>query len=303
MLAYRGAVARGDAAEAAAGAQRLDDLLRRADEALDAGRGDRWSVFLGAMTILLREGAEALLVVIGILAFLRKAGRHEALPYVHAGWVGALAAGGLTWVAATTLVDISGASREITEGVAALFAAAVLLGVGVWMHHQSAAGRWQAYLRDKLTAALSRRSAWALFALAFVAVYREVFETVLFYSALWVEGSGDALLAGLAVGVVLLSLLAWVLLRTSARMPIGRFFAWSSALVAVLAVVLAGKGVAALQEAGWFDVTRWSAVPRLDWLGLFPTRETVLAQLAVVVLVLLGYGLNLRRRLPAVEAA
>ncbi|UUX94464.1 cytochrome c/FTR1 family iron permease [Aquabacterium sp. J223] len=303
MLAYRSAVGRGDAAEAAAGVQRLDELLRRADEALDAGRGDTWSVFLGAMTILLREGAEALLVVIGILAFLRKAERHEALPYVHAGWISALAAGGLTWVAATTLVDISGASREITEGVAALVAAAVLLGVGVWMHHQSAAGRWQAYLRDTLAAALSRRSAWALFTLAFVAVYREVFETVLFYSALWVEGSGQALLAGLAAGVVLLALLAWALLRTSARLPIGRFFAWSSALIAVLAVVLAGKGVAALQEAGWFDVTPWASLPRLDWLGLFPTRETVVAQLTVVLVVLVGYGLNLRRRAPAVEAA
>jgi high-affinity iron transporter len=295
MLAYRSAVSRRDLAQASDIAQRLDDLLQRTDAALDAGRGDTWSVFLGAMTILLREGAEALLVVIGVLAFLRKAERREAVPYVHAGWIAALAAGGLTWLAATTLVDISGASREITEGLAALFAAAVLLCVGVWMHHQSAAGRWQAYLRDRLSAALSRRSAWALFALAFVAVYREVFETVLFYSALWVEGSGQALLAGLAVGVVLLALLAWVLLRTSARLPIGRFFAWSSALVAVLAVVLAGKGVAALQEAGWFDVTPWPALPRVDWLGLFPTRETALAQLVVVGVVLVGYGLNLRR--------
>src|SRR3546814_7589568 len=72
-----------------------------------------------------------------MMAFLRKAERTEAMPYVHGGWIGALVAGGATWLAATYLIDISGASRELTEGFAALFAAAVLVSVGIWMHGTS----------------------------------------------------------------------------------------------------------------------------------------------------------------------
>ena len=142
------------------------------------------------MTILLREGLEALLVVVAMMAFLKKAERTDVLPYVHAGWIVALAAGGLTWAVATYLVDLSGASREMTEGFSAIFAAVVLLGVGMWMHQKSLAGRWQAYVKQKLSSALNKRSAIMLFVLSFVTVYREVFETVLFYAALWSEGNG-----------------------------------------------------------------------------------------------------------------
>src|SRR3546814_11609191 len=95
------------------------------------------------------------------------------MPYVHGGWIGALVAGGATWLAATYLIDISGASRELTEGFAALFAAAVLVSVGIWMHGKSKADAWQRYIREKLSHALSRGSMWSLFLLAFVVVYRE----------------------------------------------------------------------------------------------------------------------------------
>src|SRR3546814_19244915 len=105
--------------------------------------------------------------------------------YVHGGWVAALLAGIATWAAATYVINVSGASRELTEGFGALFAAAVLLSVGIWMHGKAQAGAWQRYIREKLSKALSRRSAWFLFGLTFVVVYREVFETILFYQALW----------------------------------------------------------------------------------------------------------------------
>ncbi|MBX9849513.1 MAG: FTR1 family protein, partial [Rhodocyclaceae bacterium] len=211
--------------------------------------------------------------------------------YVHAGWVLALAAGGLTWAVATYVVDISGASREVTEGLSSLFAAVVLLSVGLWMHQKSSAGRWQAYLKDKLSSALSRRSAWALFGLSFLAVYREVFETVLFFSALAAEGSSGALLAGLATGIVILAIITWVLLRTSTRMPIGKFFAASSVLVAVLAVVLAGKGAAGLQEAGWLTSSPM-AWPHVDILGMYPSAETAAAQLFVLLIAMVGFSFN-----------
>ena len=131
-----------------------------------------------------------------------------------------------------------------------------------------------------------------MFLLSFIAVYREVFETVLFYSALAADGHYNALLGGGLSGLVLLALLAWALLRTSARMPIGKFFSATSILVGVLAVVLIGKGAAALQEAGWLSATP-IAGPRLEWLGLYPTSQTVLAQALVLAVVVLGFGYNL----------
>jgi high-affinity iron transporter len=158
---------------------------------------------------------------------------------------------------------------------------------------KSVAGRWQVYLHQKMSSVLSRRTTWFLFSLAFIAVYREVFETVLFYAALWTEGNGWPLLAGLASGVVLLAIIAAILLRTSARLPIGTFFAASSLLIAVLAVVLAGKGVAALQEAGWVHATPL-AIPRIDILGVLPTRQTMLAQLGVAAIALAAFVVNKR---------
>ena len=301
MLEYRAAVADGHVDRAGASADKLDRLFMQVNAELGAANADPMTTFVGSLTILLREGVEALLVIVGMVAFLKKAERPDVLRYVHAGWVAALAAGALTWAIATYVVGISGASREVTEGVSSLFAAVVLLGVGLWMHQKSTAGRWQAYLKDKLSAAMSRRSAWALFALAFIAVYREVFETVLFYSALSADGNGVALLAGLFGGITILAAIAWLLLRSSARMPIGKFFAASSILVAVLAVVLAGKGVAGLQEAGWLNVTP-IAWPHIKALGMFPTAETTIAQFLALLISLAGFGFNTftaRRPAPA----
>ncbi|WP_219115666.1 cytochrome c/FTR1 family iron permease [Janthinobacterium sp. UMAB-56] len=291
MLAYRSAVARGTVADADAAGEKLQQLFSHVEAELGDAKAEPMTTFIGALTILLREGVEALLIVIGIIAFLRKAKRNDVLPYVHGGWIGALVAGGLTWVAATYLVTISGASREVSEGLGSVFAALVLLSVGLWMHQKSSAGRWQEYLHEKLTAAMSRRSAWGLFALAFIAVYREVFETVLFYSALAADGNGGALLGGFVVAVVLLVVIAWALLRTSARMPIGKFFSLTSAFVAVLAVILMGKGVAALQEAGWVGVTPVDFL-RIDLLGILPTAETLLAQATILLIIIAGYGWN-----------
>lgn len=267
-------------------------LFKEGDELLGS-QADATAAFLGSFTILLREGLEALLVVVAMIAFLRKAERADMLRYVHAGWVGALALGVLTWVVATYVVNVSGASREVTEGLSSLFAAVVLLSVGMWMHQKSMAGMWQKYIHEKLSAALNRKSAWFMFGLSFIAVYREVFETILFYAALWEQGNHQAVGGGLAAGVVALAIIAVALLKFSARLPIGKFFSWSSALVAVLAVVLTGKGIAALQEAGWLNASTFNA-PQIDWLGIHPSLQGVGAQVLMLVLVLAGFFWNAR---------
>lgn len=293
MAGYRSQLGQGAPSTVVADAAAIDKLFDRAEAALQETRTDKVTAFLGSFTILVREGLEALLIVIGIIAFLRKAERKELLPYVHGGWIGALLVGGATWVAATYALDISGANREVTEGVSALFAAAVLLSVGIWMHQKSLAGRWQQYLHAKMSVALTRRSAIFLFILAFVAVYREVFETILFYIAMWNERASSAILSGLAAGVVVLAGIAYWMLRMSKRLPIGRFFSISSIFIAVLAVILVGKGVAALQEAGMVPQTLLQ-LPRIEWLGVYPSWQSLSAQLIVLAAAIAGFLFNAR---------
>lgn len=294
MGVYRTGLSRGmDVAEASAHAQEIDALLEQAQELLGTGSYDATTVFLGAFTVLLREGLEALLIVVAVMAFLNKAGRRETLPYVHSGWIAALFAGALTWFVARYFIDISGASRELTEGFSALFASVMLLSVGLWMHQKSVGNRWQQYIRAKMSNALSKKSSWFLFTLIFVSVYREVFETILFYAALWTDGLGLWLLAGMLSAIALLAVIAWFLIRTSRQLPISTFFSASSALIAVLAVVLAGKGISALQEAGWVAVSL-APTPRIELLGMFPTWETLSAQLVVIAVIVIGYFYNKR---------
>jgi len=279
-------------AEVEASNKQLAVLFGEAEAALSPDRASTAATFFGAFGVLLREGLEALLIVVAMIAFLRKTDRSEMVSFVNGGWIAALAAGVLTWFAATYLIAISGASRELTEGFGSLFAAVILLTVGIWMHGKSNAESWQRYIKEKMTNALSRRSGWFLFILAFVVVYREVFETILFYAALWAEGNGVALLAGAGAAVGLLALIAWAMLRFSTQLPITKFFAWSALLIAVLTIVLAGKGVAGLQEAGIIGVHPWTWVPRIEVLGLFPSMETVSAQAIALLILVMGFWWN-----------
>lgn len=270
----------------------LNTLFAQAEAALARHEASAGSNFFGAFTILLREGLEALLIVVAMLAFLRKVERKDALPYVHGGWIAALVAGVLTWGVGTYLIGISGASRELAEGFGSVLAAIVLLWVGIWMHRKSNAQAWQCYVCDQLTHALKRRSAWFLFGLSFIVVYREVFETILFYAAIWNQGNSGAVLAGGATAVLALLAVAAVMLRYGRVLPIGRFFAYSSVLIALLAVVLTGKGVAALQEAGYLPIHSLVSFPRIEILGMFPTCEGIFAPLAMVLFLAIGFGYN-----------
>ena len=296
MGEYRAAIQSRETADSLANrVQVLDDLLDDVEAALSPDAASGLSAFLGAATILLREGLEALLIIVAMIAFLRKAERMEVMRYIHAGWVSALAAGFLTWVAATWVIGISGASRELTEGFGSVFAAVVLLSVGIWMHGKAQADQWQRYIREKMAKVLSGSSAWFLFGLAFIVVYREVFETILFYAALWNQGNGGAILAGALSAGITLAVIAWAVLRFSRRLPIGKFFTYSSWLMAVLTVVLAGKGIAALQEAGIVSIAPLRSVPRISLVGLFPTMQTVAAQLLMITALAIGFALNRRK--------
>lgn len=296
MIAYRAAISSGaPVADVEAKANAIDSLFSEAETALSPEMSNGTSAFLGALAILLREGVEALLIVVAMIAFLKKADRSQYLAYVHGGWIAALVAGVATWAVATYLVSISGAGRELTEGVGSLVAAVILVSVGIWMHGKSSAAAWQRYVRDVMDKALSRGSVWFLFGLSFLVVYREVFETVLFFSALVSQGNKEAVAAGALTAIVLLAVIAWVMLKLSRSLPIGKFFAYSSVLIAILAVVLVGKGIVALQEAGVIDIAPLGIVPRISLLGLSPTWQSLGAQLFAAIIIAAGIWYNGRR--------
>jgi high-affinity iron transporter len=298
MLRYRTLIqsrAPRDAVEAEA--RTILALLDTTRQRLDAARLAPATTFTSALVILLREGLEAILVLAALVAMLIKSGQREALRYVHAGWIAALALGAVTWVAASYVVTLSGASREVTEGVTALIAAGMLLYVGFWMHRHAHAARWKTFLEAHVQAALSGRTRWALASIAFLAVYREAFETVLFYQALWIEAGPAghvAVAGGFAAAAAGLVLLAWLILKMGLRLPVGWFFGAGSALMALLAVVLAGKGIAALQHAGRLPVEPLD-LPAIPSLGVYPTWQGVLTQLAVVLLIVAAFTYSRRR--------
>ncbi|ROR32425.1 cytochrome c/FTR1 family iron permease [Inmirania thermothiophila] len=292
MTALREGLRRGAAED------EVEAAMRRVREALDAAEAvlaggealGPGTAFVASLVILLREGLEAILIVAVIAATLVQAGRRDAMRWVHLGWIGALAAGGATWWLSTNVLRISGASREVTEGVTALLAVAVLLYVGFWLHSRTHADRWQRFLKERVHDALRGGALWALAGSVFLAVYREVFETILFYQALWSQGASEAawaLWAGLGAAAAALVVIAALILRFSVRLPLRVFFNVNAAILFVLALVFTGHGVAALQEAGWLPVDLLP-LPRIELLGLYPTLETLAAQGLVLAL---GAGL------------
>jgi high-affinity iron transporter len=264
----------------------LDD----ADRLLYESTLSNATLFSASLVILLREGLEALLVVIALVTVLTRMGRQDGLRYVHLGWVTALMAGVATWAVAQSLISISGANREVMEGIAALMAAMVLLYVGIWMHSKTHAAQWQAYIQQHINTHLTSGTLWGLALLAFIAVYREVFETVLFYQALLTQAvptQYPSVFAGLILGVALLAISAWVLVRYSVKLPIARFFSITTYLLLGLAFILMGKAVSALQEAALIGITPLPLSFEIEWIGVKSTWQGTLAQLSVLLVFLI----------------
>ncbi|MCW8917752.1 MAG: cytochrome c/FTR1 family iron permease [Gammaproteobacteria bacterium] len=254
MAAYRNLLRNGaPLAQVSEQQQELDVMLAQAEEVMAQQGLSSWGAFTSALVILLREGLEAILVLAALIAFLIKTGRRDTLPYLHAGWIAAIIAGGVTWWASVSLFTISGAMREVTEGIAALAAAGILFYVGFWMHGKTSNRAWQQFIEGSAGKALKGTTLWSMTGLAFISVYREMFETILFYQAIWVQSDSAGhgmMLGGMVSAAVILLILGWFILRYSTRLPLRQFFAVTGAFLFLLAVIFAGKGIGALQEAG-----------------------------------------------------
>ena len=255
------------------------------DESLAAGT-PFWFAAVNSFAIIVREGLEAVLLVGALLAYLGAIGaerKHRRQIYV--GVAAGLAASVGTWVLARTLLPVTGASRELLEGVTALVAVGVLLYVSHWLFQKAYIHDWKQYLRERVGAAATGGSVLAMAGLAFAAVYREGFETVLFYQALLYDAPRGSVLAGFVPGTVLILGIGFAIIRLGLRLTQKKVFAFTNAILIYLAFVFLGKGLYNLQEGGVFAPLPLEWIPESAALqqvfGLYPVAQTVLAQLAL----------------------
>lgn len=242
--------------------------------------------------IVFREGLEAVLILAALLAALRAEGvdprRYHAPMAIGVGL--ALVASLALWAAARWLFSISTLAREALEGATALLAAAVLVWLVMGL---SARGGHVAAMRRKLAGAVS---AGSVATLAFLVVFREGFETVLFYEALLVDVAPGPVLTGLAIGAGAALVAGWLVLASGKRLPVGLFFRATTVLLAILAVMLVGAGVRGLQTAALMGATPVGWFPDRDWLqlwfGLYPVAEPLAAQALTLAVMLMPGALR-----------
>jgi high-affinity iron transporter len=250
-------------------------------------------MFLNSFGILVREGLEALLICTALAAAASKAGSRDSVRAIWQGAAAAIVVSIATAFAVDRVLHLTEADQEAIEGVTMLLAAVVLFYVSYWLLSKLEVARWMGYLRDRMVGADSR---WAMGGVAFLAVYREGAETVLFYRALAGIGAGFPFWAGIAAGTVVMVAIGAAVLWYGARLPIRPLFAGTGLLLYYLAFVFVGRGVHELQEAGWISETAWASGPRISPLGIYPTVETMIAQslllgLAIIaaVVILMGW--------------
>lgn len=282
-------VVKADDAERGAIRDRLLAGLERAERVV-ADHPSSMSLFVASFFLMLREGFEAILIVAALMTFLAKAGASERRRDVARGAWLAVGASVLTWILIELLFQISPGQREAIEGFTMVFAAAVLFYVSYWLLSKIEAAKWTAFVHGKMQSALSSGSGMALTAVAFLAVYREGFETILFYKALFLSASSSTVpvVGGIAAGAVGLVAVYFLINQLGLRVAMKPFFAVTGVMLYYMAFVFAGKGIAELQEAGIVPLTVIDAAPRVPMLGIYPTVESLAVQGLLVLLALVA---------------
>ncbi|HJR17997.1 MAG TPA: FTR1 family protein [Gemmatimonadales bacterium] len=268
--------------------ERLTTGLDEAERAL-TDKLSPANLFFQSFVIMLREGVEAILIVGALMTFLVKMGASHRKREINLGVGAALGASLLTAFAIETVFHLTPAKQELLEGVTMLVATVVLFYVSYWLLSKMEVVKWNHFVKSKVNDALSSGSSLALASAAFLAVYREGFETVLFYKALFLTGGENSsmpILAGIVVGTIILAGVYIAISRFGVRLPLKPFFGFTSAFLYYMAFVFAGKGLAELQAGGVITATPVSWAPRWPALGIYPTVETLLAQAVLLMLLL-----------------
>jgi len=241
--------------------------------------------FLYSAGILFREGLEALLVVIALVAGTREAGHEERTKDIYVGALVAIAASiALAWGVNHLISDDA---SDTLEGIFQVLAAATLFYVSSWLTSKSQAHMWNTFIKEQIKGAQeSSVPGLALALTAFLAVIREGGETIVFFQALTVGATEavekHAVMAGIAAATAGLAITFIALNRAANRIPFGKFFYATSILLYGLAVVFIGQGIASFQESEWISATFVEHVPTIPMLGLYPTVQSIAAQLALI---------------------
>ncbi|MBR4359678.1 MAG: FTR1 family iron permease [Clostridia bacterium] len=296
------------AAEAAAAQETAPDETETPAVSNESAR--RKAVFWGSFGIIVREGLEAILVIAAIIAYLKKSGNGKSLKNVY---IGALAGVAASFVAAAVLAWAkqafvgAGIAQEVIEGITALVAVCVLFYVSNWMISKAEAASWSRYIDGRVQSSVEQGSAFALAFTAFLSVFREGAEVVLFYQPWLAEGNPDMVWAGFGVGCVLLVFVYLAITKLSIKLPIRVFFTATSILMAVMCVSFLGGGIKELAEGNVFDLAlRVPGVPENDVIqifGIYPWLETLLPQLILSVILLVTFLIaHYRGKMDALKA-
>jgi high-affinity iron transporter len=285
LARYRTLLREGGSPDAiAARLDRVRALTGEARGTLSGSASGFGFAFLQSAAIILREGIEAALLVALLLSYLAAAGYPGLRRFILGGAFAGVVGGVVTWFVTQVLVEASTLKREALEGITSLLAAAVLFSVSFWILHNADVRKWKSYIEDRAKTALGTGSGLALAALSFLSVYREAFETVLFYQALWLRSgsaAGGGVLLGLVSGSGLLLAIIVLMFRYGKKIPLKPFFAITGVFLAILSLIFAGYGIGELQKIGWVRETPLDWVPYVPLLELQPTLEGLSLQLGI----------------------
>ena len=245
--------------------------------------------FFDAMLILLREGVEALLIVMALVTTLKAAKMKKGLKWVYAGAVKGI----LASLAIAVLLQFlfpavsSGSNREIIEGAVGIFAVLMMIMVGIWLHSKSSIKKWNDFMESQMKAVTATGSFISMFALSFLAVFREGAETILFYAGIYPRIDKAGFFLGIGLALLVLFVLALVMNKASAYFKPHRIFLILTWLIYALAFKMLGVSIHALQLTNILPSHLMNGFPSIDWAGIYPSLEVVTCQLIFVVIVLI----------------
>lgn len=273
-------------------------LIDEANKMLRNEKLNFWLTFLLAASIVLREGLEAFLILGVVIALIRVAKAKKAMLWVHGGWITAMLLGLAGWFLSDYIIQFGGKNREIMEGLVSLLAVIILLYAGFWLHSKSAAGKWTAFVENKIGGYLQKEQMWGLAVFSFMIVFREAFEVILFLQAIKLEAgpqNTSAIGFGTLTAFIAIAILIQVFLKYTKNIPVRHIFKYSSYFIILLAFILIGKGFHSLQESGWISATPLPSMFRVEWLGIYATVQTISAQLALMAVIASIYFIKGRK--------
>ncbi|WP_314978696.1 FTR1 family protein [Campylobacter rectus] len=275
--------------------QAADNLGANLDAALEktSGSSSPWALFLYALTIILREGFEALIIVAAVVAYLLKTGNEKRMSIVYSSLgVAVVLSFVMAWVMNLIFAGAAGQKREVMEGAVMLIAVGLLFYVGFWLLSNAGAKKWSKYIQSHVSESISAGSAKALWWTVFLAVFREGAETVLFYQALIFDAKDSAgysmIALGFVVGLIVLLVTYYVFKIFAIKIPIKPFFLVTSAIIFYMSIVFVGKGLMEFVEGKIFVPTKIEGFPTIEWLGIYPYYESLVPQAIMIAALIIG---------------